>query len=1056
MSRSRTRAPRSVRAHLVSFTAFGAALAALALASPAAAELITSTDGCYESHDTFMPPDDAPPTVNFRDISGTGTPLGLAADSASAALPIGFSFYYYGIEYTDVYVATNGFLTFQPPVNTTASDGSNMPNTNDPNTTIAGFWKEHDVTLGGEIYTELQGAPGSREFIVQWDMIPAPDAGGLFPSTFQIILQEQLSAIEIQYRDADALNRRPSAGIENETGQEGLTVFRDDEMHLIDEAIRITGVGDDDDGDRLVTCFDNCPDVSNIMQADADLDGYGDACDTCVGPGDSDADGDLLCSDEDNCPDISNASQEDMDGGTGMFTVVEGLDTIAPGVAIRFSPTDGGGALVGENVEFACGGCAVADFLLSVPEVGNGNDLCGFSSSIPREIVEREIPLCARDMLSMDLYELDLETFGPRSRTSCYDADDGESCDAVGGVTSYTRTPALGGAPVNVVSSEMKTFEFAPGLEVVVEQGIDGDRIEWACGPCTLADFEDSVSRIGGGRDICGYSNNIPRNIVMNGDLLCAREEDGERTWEVELHSWNGPGGPCVDTDAGVTCAATLDQASLSWAERDGYGDACDNCPSVSNLSQADRNDNGVGDACDDPDADGLVDIVDNCPDVANADQANDDGEAETVTLGFTDTLEDGVAIVVQGGLHAIGGRWSCGTCAKADFADSQVVIGSSEDICGFSSNIPRRIVEEDVQLCFEATATGTLYDVDLLSFSSDRNGCIDADGTSCAAADGGTSYTRIGGTAGTLTVAHPTEQEDEIDEGISLTRDQGREPIRGEGFEFTCGPCAFADFEGDDVNSSLREICGNQGPRQIVQGGTEVVCARHGPSGRTWDIELLSILSAGEGCFDGDDTTCTATGGRTSYVRTESDAFGDVCDNCIGISNDQTDADGDGQGDPCDPTPNDEFIAASISAKEKLVVKSFDGVKQTTFRIWQLMLRPDGTFSMSSSDLSLGGTWTDPKGQGKKFELALDPASEMELTSSLSETARSLDTSSGMPSDIVLGISSSKPAKLQAKLSSSGKVKLKVKLTLDASSAASGTSSSGKWSVKGNGQHTP
>ena len=47
----------------------------------------------------------------------------------------------------------------------------------------------------------------------------------------------------------------------------------------------------------------------------------------------------------------------------------------------------------------------------------------------------------------------------------------------------------------------------------------------------------------------------------------------------------------------------------------DGVGDACDNCPVTPNADQLDGDSDGVGDVCD------------NCPDVANPDQADGDGD---------------------------------------------------------------------------------------------------------------------------------------------------------------------------------------------------------------------------------------------------------------------------------------------------------------------------------------------------------------------------------------------------------------------------------------------
>jgi hypothetical protein len=67
------------------------------------------------------------------------------------------------------------------------------------------------------------------------------------------------------------------------------------------------GLEADTDGDGAIDSADNCPDVANPDQADADADGIGDLCEP-----DSDSDG--VIDDFDNCATVPNANQTDTDG----------------------------------------------------------------------------------------------------------------------------------------------------------------------------------------------------------------------------------------------------------------------------------------------------------------------------------------------------------------------------------------------------------------------------------------------------------------------------------------------------------------------------------------------------------------------------------------------------------------------------------------------------------------------------------------------------------------------------------------------------------------------
>lgn len=77
---------------------------------------------------------------------------------------------------------------------------------------------------------------------------------------------------------------------------------------------RLVPLSEDNDVDGWPNGMDNCPDVFNPPQPDADGDGFGDECEPCQDlstGGDPDNDG--ACNDTDNCPSVYNPAQSDGD-----------------------------------------------------------------------------------------------------------------------------------------------------------------------------------------------------------------------------------------------------------------------------------------------------------------------------------------------------------------------------------------------------------------------------------------------------------------------------------------------------------------------------------------------------------------------------------------------------------------------------------------------------------------------------------------------------------------------------------------------------------------------
>ncbi len=156
------------------------------------------------------------PNYAWTDISGTGTPSTAGngpEQQETVALP--FDFPFYGIDYTDITIDNNGYLSFGG-----ASDFSNsgIPGIDGPEGMIAAFWDDLQPEALGDIYYQAVGG----RFIVQYEGVQRfADAGSV--ETFQIILHED-GRILYQYEDLSGTLNSCTVGIENPDENDGLEV----------------------------------------------------------------------------------------------------------------------------------------------------------------------------------------------------------------------------------------------------------------------------------------------------------------------------------------------------------------------------------------------------------------------------------------------------------------------------------------------------------------------------------------------------------------------------------------------------------------------------------------------------------------------------------------------------------------------------------------------------------------------------------------------------------------------------------------------------------------
>ena len=108
---------------------------------------------------------------DFAASSGTFTPLtGATAldaiesdDALSSAIPIGFSFTYFGTAYTSLKVSSNGFIALDPA----ASGSLNSNGWGSNPKLIAPLWDDLSGSVGTASY-RLTGTTGSRILTIEW------------------------------------------------------------------------------------------------------------------------------------------------------------------------------------------------------------------------------------------------------------------------------------------------------------------------------------------------------------------------------------------------------------------------------------------------------------------------------------------------------------------------------------------------------------------------------------------------------------------------------------------------------------------------------------------------------------------------------------------------------------------------------------------------------------------------------------------------------------------------------------------------------------------------
>jgi hypothetical protein len=155
------------------------------------------------------------PAVAFQDISATGTLLSMGDDSNQGPFPLGFTFPFYGSDYSSVRVCSNGFLSFTS--SSTAYTNAPIPSSAQPNALVAPCWDDLNPAAGGSVHWQAF----ADRFIVQWTEVPRYNSSDRL--SFQAILWGD-GSIEFQYGELEGSATSATVGIESGDGSIGTQV----------------------------------------------------------------------------------------------------------------------------------------------------------------------------------------------------------------------------------------------------------------------------------------------------------------------------------------------------------------------------------------------------------------------------------------------------------------------------------------------------------------------------------------------------------------------------------------------------------------------------------------------------------------------------------------------------------------------------------------------------------------------------------------------------------------------------------------------------------------
>ena len=186
----------------------------------------------YSSSDTLY---EQAPIYDWIEIDGIGTQINVPEEISdyTETVDLPFTFKYYGIDYDQLRISTDGWIAFGDG-SQTAPLNTALPNNDDVNCMVAPFWDDlYDVTMeGGKIF--YYNDVTNHRFIIEWDSIGHINNIEHKNEFFQVILLDTAyyptttgnGEIIFQYKKVKLIESN-TVGIENHSQDIGLTFVYD-------------------------------------------------------------------------------------------------------------------------------------------------------------------------------------------------------------------------------------------------------------------------------------------------------------------------------------------------------------------------------------------------------------------------------------------------------------------------------------------------------------------------------------------------------------------------------------------------------------------------------------------------------------------------------------------------------------------------------------------------------------------------------------------------------------------------------------------------------------